>query len=144
MPRSGPSTSASKGDDVARLSSQLTDLIAESKALRDVLARNERAAAKLQRQLERHGSVLDAMEALENSMSGPRELPEAIDQFETTRRKARHAIFILATKQGVSTSEMARRFGFSRQLASRIVQEARSGAKAAPRRSASQRPSSTR
>jgi AraC-like DNA-binding protein len=126
MPRSDPPTSKQSAD-VARLNAKLTAMIEESRALRDVLVRNERAAAKLQRHLARSGSVLDAMEALEGAMRGPRELPDAIEHFETTRREARHALFSLATKQDVSMSEMARRFGFSRQLASRLVRERESG-----------------
>lgn len=132
MPRSA-SSSSRQSKDVAQLNAQLTAMIEESRALRDVLARNERAAAKLQRQLERTGSVIDAMEALEGAMHGPRELPDAIDHFEATRRKTRHALFTLATKQAVSLSEMGRRFGFSRQLAARIVQEAKSDRKTSPR-----------
>lgn len=137
MPRHGPTSSPKKNDDLGRLSAQIAALIEESKVLRDVLVRNERAAAKLQRQLERNGSVMDAMGALDGAMHGPRELPEAIDRFEAARREARHALFALATTQDVSLSEMARRFGFSRQLAARIVQEARSAKKASPRRSGS-------
>lgn len=131
-PRS--STPPGKERDIALLNAYLAEVIEESRALRDVLVRNERAAAKLQRVIEKSGSVLDGMEALEGSMRGPRELPETIEHFEATRRKARHALFALASKEEVSLSEMARRFGFSRQLASRIVQEATSGGSKARRR----------
>ena len=137
MPRHGPVSSSKENVAVGRLSAQLAALIEESKVLRDVLVRNERAAARLQRQLERNGSVIDAMAALDGSMHGPRELPEAIERFEAVRREARHALFALATTQDVSLSEMARRFGFSRQLAARIVQEAKSGKRKAPRKSGS-------
>lgn len=134
-PRRGSPASQAKRADIARLSAQLVALVEESRALRDVLVRNERASAKLQRQLERNESVIDAMEALEGAMNGPRELPDAIERFETTRREARHALFALATTQEVSMGEMARRFGFSRQLASRILQEAKTGKKTPARRS---------
>lgn len=135
MPRRGSSAPRAKRGEMARLSSQLAALVEESRALRDVLVRNERAAAKLQRQLARNESVIDALEALEGAMNGPRELPEAIDRFEATRREARHALFALATTQEVSMGEMARRFGFSRQLASRILQEARTSTKTPSRKS---------
>jgi AraC-like DNA-binding protein len=126
MARQGSSMPSRQNDDVGRLNAQIAVMIEESKALRDVLVRNERAAAKLQRHIARTGSVIDAMEALDGAMHGPRELPEAIDRFEAIRRETRHRLFSLATKQNVSLSEMARRFGFSRQLAARIAQEANS------------------
>ena len=124
MPRPSSSRSPAKRNDAARLGSQLSALIEESQALRHVLARNERAAAKLQRELERTGSVIDSMESLIGTMSSARELPEALDHFEATRRRTRQTLFILASKQDVSLGEMARRFGVSRQLVSRVVLEA--------------------
>jgi hypothetical protein len=51
------------------------------------------------------------------------EITEAIDAFETTRREFRTAALALGLEQGLSASEVARAFGFSRQLASRLASE---------------------
>jgi AraC-like DNA-binding protein len=124
MPRARSSRPATERADVVDLTDQLTELIEESKILRDVLIRNERAAARLRRQLQRSGSVLDAMDSLDDLMRGPRELPDALDHFEATRRRTRYILFALAAKQQLSLAELARRFGVSRQLVSRVVIEA--------------------
>ena len=133
MPRARSSRPTTERADVVVLSNQLTELIEESKVLRDVLIRNERAAARLRSQLERSGSVIDAMNSLDDLMRGPRELPDTLDHFEATRRRTRYALFSLAAKQRLSLAELARRFGVSRQLVSRVVIEAGVQQRTSPR-----------
>ena len=124
MPGARSSRPTTERAGVVALSHQLTELIGESKFLREVLVRNERAAARLRNHIVRSGSVLDAMDSLEGLMRSPRELPDALDHFEATRRRTRYALFSLAAKQQLSLAELARRFGVSRQLVSRVVIEA--------------------
>lgn len=95
--------------------------MAEAKALREILLRYERATVKFRRQIGHTGSVIDAMDALKGAMRGPRELPDALAHFEATRRRARQALLAVAIEQDVGVGEMARRLGFSRQLAYRLA-----------------------
>ena len=124
MSRARSSRPTTERADVVDLGNQLTELIEESKILREVLIRNERAAGRLRSHIERSGSVLDAMDSLGGLTRSPRELPDALDHFEATRRRTRYALFSLAAKQQLSLAELARRFGVSRQLVSRVVIEA--------------------
>jgi uncharacterized protein YdbL (DUF1318 family) len=109
----------------AKAIAALEEFLEVSKAFRAVVARNERAAAKLIGQLKRPGSVIDAFTAIEGAMDRPREMAEAADEFEAARRAARQAILALAKAEGVSFSEVARQLGVSRQLVSRMAADVR-------------------
>jgi len=53
------------------------------------------------------------------------ELTNALDEFDRVRHMVRLSLFVvLGQEQGVSISEIARTLGISRQLASRLAQEA--------------------
>jgi hypothetical protein len=53
------------------------------------------------------------------------ELNDALFQLERRRRESRLAVFRSALDHGVSINELARMWGFSRQMASRYAKEAR-------------------
>jgi hypothetical protein len=53
------------------------------------------------------------------------ELNDALFQLEQRRRESRLAVFRSALDHGVSINELARMWGFSRQMASRYAKEAR-------------------
>jgi hypothetical protein len=53
------------------------------------------------------------------------ELNDALFQLEQRRRESRLAVFRSALDHGVSINELARLWGFSRQMASRYAKEAR-------------------
>lgn len=96
-----------------------------STKMRDVLERNERAMAMLVEHLDKGESVLEAFDAMDGVMRKHRELPETLEQFEMARHQARLALFALAIAQGATISELGRRLGISRQLASRLAAAAR-------------------
>lgn len=108
-----------------RLIAEIAVLDEASRTLRDVLVRNERAIADLAERVRRGESVLDAFSAMEGAMRRHRELPQTLEEFEAARHQVRLALFALATDQGASLSELGRRLGISRQLASRLAGAAR-------------------
>ena len=108
-----------------RLVAEIAILDEASRNLRDVLERNERAIADLARRVERGESILEAFDAMEGAIRRHRELPKTLEEFEAARHQVRLALFALATAQGASMSELARRLGISRQLASRLAGAAR-------------------
>jgi len=110
-----------------RLVSDVSALTEASKALREVLVRYERALTALATRVKRGQSVLEAFDAMDGAMSRHRELTEALDELEATRHQVRLALFSLASAQGASTSELGRRLGVSRQLASRLASKSERG-----------------
>jgi transposase-like protein len=53
---------------------------------------------------------------------------DSLESLERARHAARIAMFALALERGMSIAELARTWGFSRQLANRYAQEARTRA----------------
>lgn len=92
--------------------------------LDEVLVRYKRAIAGLASHVEEGESVLEAFDGLDGVMLRQRELTETFDEFEGARHQVRLALFSLAMAQGASLSEVGRRLGISRQLASRLAAEA--------------------
>jgi DNA-directed RNA polymerase sigma subunit (sigma70/sigma32) len=110
-----------KSDQLVR---EIAVLVETTEAVRDVLGRYKRANAKLAKRIERGESVLEAFDGLAGTMRRHRELTEALAELEAARHQVRVALFALSTAQGVSLSEVGRRLGISRQLASRLAAEA--------------------
>lgn len=108
-----------------QLVSDISELIDMSEELRQTLSRYKRANRQLATRVERGESVLDAFDAMGGPMRRHRELTEVMDQFETVRHRVRLSLFALAESQGASKSDVARRLGISRQLASRLAGQAR-------------------
>jgi hypothetical protein len=51
----------------------------------------------------------------------------ALDRLERARHRVRQAVFALGLSEGMTIGELARLYGFSRQLAARIAREVREG-----------------
>jgi hypothetical protein len=103
---------------------EISALLEATETLREVLGRYKRANARLARRVAQGESVLEAFDGLEGAMQRHRELTETLEEFEAARHHVRVALFALATAQGASLSEIGRRLGISRQLASRLAAEA--------------------
>ena len=86
-----------------------------------------RRMESLRRSIVFEEPAADYEEAVKDShMTEEREdLQEALDVLEQRRRDSRVAAFRSALDHGVSISELARIWGFSRQMASRYAKEAR-------------------
>lgn len=104
--------------------SEISSLMEATERLRETLARYKRANATLARRVSQGDSVLEAFDAMDGSMDRQRELTEMFEEFEAIRHRVRLALFGLAEAQGVSMSELGRRLGISRQLASKLAKEA--------------------
>ena len=108
-------------DRAIRSTLQLLEALAE---LRDAIRTTE---TSIRRALKKAEQGADASEALmvaspsnlRNSMN------EALGAVEKARHHARLTIFAMGLEQGMSIGELARMFGFSRQLAARYAKEAR-------------------
>jgi len=111
---------------------EIAQLTEASITLREVLIRNERAIADLAQRVLRGESVLEAFSAMDGAMDRNREMPETLDEFEHARHSLRLALFNLALEQGATASELGRRLGISRQLASRLAGNARAKAAEPP------------
>ena len=108
----------------SHLVSEISALVEATERLRETLGRYKRANANLARRVSRGESVLEAFEAMDGAMDRQRELTEILEEFEAVRHRVRLALFGLAGAQGASMSELGRRLGISRQLASRLAKEA--------------------
>jgi DNA-directed RNA polymerase specialized sigma24 family protein len=100
----------------------LDDLLAASTALRRELLGWERALKRMLRHLQRGretGDVHKLMSIAEHRLT----LQRALERFETKRHVSRRAIFVLAAAEGRSLADIARDWGVSRQLVSRIIHE---------------------
>ncbi|HLX89726.1 MAG TPA: hypothetical protein VKR22_14880 [Acidimicrobiales bacterium] len=107
------------------LVAQIAELVEAGRALQDCLGRNEKAITDLADRVQRGESILEAFGAMDGVMRRHRELPETLEEFESARHQTRLALFDLALDQGATASELARRLGISRQLASRLAGSAR-------------------
>lgn len=98
-------------------------------AMQNLRAVLERREETLRRSIMFTEPALDYAEAVrDNHMNADREkLQEALMLLEQRRRESRVASFRSALDHGVSISELARIWGFSRQMASRYAREARGG-----------------
>ncbi len=67
------------------------------------------------------GDILDLVAAAATRTN----LNEALRNLELSRHRARLATFVLGQAEGVSLSELGRKIGVSRQLASRYAEEGR-------------------
>ena len=99
-------------------------LVEASKDLRRVLLRYEKTSAEIAARVERGESGTDALKTAQGPLRR-REVTDAVEKFEAARHRVRLAMFVLAGEEGVSASELARQLGISRQLASRLANEAK-------------------
>jgi len=106
-----------------QLARDMSALIERSGDLRSVLLRYERGSVEVTGRVERGDTLADALEAAKGPIRR-REVTEALDKFEAARHQVRLSMFSLASEQGTSMSELGRRLGISRQLASRLAAEA--------------------
>jgi len=89
---------------------------------RQALRRTETLTLRLRRQIEKGTRVTEAMTAL-GTGDVRRDLSDQIDALVRARHTAQHAIVGLAVSEGVSRGELARVWGVSRQLVSRLAKE---------------------
>jgi hypothetical protein len=110
-------------DETKRLLQDMNALIDEVDRVRAVLLRYKKVSAQLASRVEQGTVLADALEQLEGAVRR-REVTESMEELEGARHRVRLAMFALGNAQGTSASELGRKLGVSRQLASRLANEA--------------------
>jgi hypothetical protein len=100
---------------------RLIEALAE---LRSVLRVTEASLKRALKSYETSTQLRDALESVHPSDSRD-EVNHALEAVEKARHDARRAAFALGLEQGMTIGELARAWGFSRQLASRYAKEAK-------------------
>jgi hypothetical protein len=95
----------------------------EAATLRAGLRRYERALERVCRQVEREVPLHEVMGQIGVGELRA-ELVERLTRFEEARHRMRVACFRMSLTEGLSIGEIARLWGISRQLASRLINEA--------------------
>ena len=95
----------------------------EAVTLRTALRRYEVVLGRVCRQVERGAALHEVMHKI--GVSDLRaDLVERLERFEEARHRMRVACFRMSLSEGLSIGGIARLWGISRQLASRLVNEA--------------------
>ncbi len=101
----------------------IEEFLAEAAALREALRRTEAQLRAVSRQIVAGATVSDVL--VRAPQSEPRrDLSERMDALEQARLRYRRFLVAVAQDEGLSLGEIARRWGFSRQLVSRYAKEA--------------------
>jgi hypothetical protein len=109
-------------NDRAQALAGLQEFRQEAATLRTALRRYERALERVGRHIERDVPLHEAMGQI--GVAGLRaELVERLTRFEAARHRMRSASFRVSLAEGLSIGDIARLWGISRQLASRLVNE---------------------
>ena len=107
-----------------RLERTLQAMEQANDALRDVLVRHRQATADAVERILSHPPTPDVVDVVQAAPLRT-EVTDALARFDRSRHETRLATFAyLRTIPGVSISDIARAFGLSRQLASRLAREA--------------------
>jgi hypothetical protein len=100
-----------------------TDAFIEvSVRVRQALRQTETATRRFQRRLESGAPVTQAFSALGESQQF-NALTDLLSELEQARRECRRAVAAQAKSEGMTQGELARMWGVSRQLVTRIAKE---------------------
>jgi hypothetical protein len=106
-----------------RLLLRMAQLIESSALLREQLEHYERTMTRIAERLEEGLPALTASEGTDVA-SERRRVTESIESFEAARHQLRLALMVVGKEEGASISDVGRVLGISRQLASRLANEA--------------------
>ncbi len=101
----------------------IADVDQAAESLIKALRASVRANSRLLSEMKKGGPVVEMMERLD-SRDKRLSLNDALDRLEEARHRARAEMISRALGEGVSIGEIARAYGFSRQLAQRYAREA--------------------
>jgi hypothetical protein len=107
-----------------RLVRDMATLVDVTDDLCEVLQRYKKGSAEVAARVERGELLADALGAAGGPIRRV-EVTDALERFEAARHQIRLAMFALGSEQGTSASELGRQLAFSRQLASRLANEAK-------------------
>jgi hypothetical protein len=100
----------------------LEGVIEASISARQALRQSETVLRRLQRRIEKGLSVAEAFAGL-GMADSRRATFDSINALEHARREARRALIALGMSEGLSLGQMARQWGVSRQLVTRMAKE---------------------
>lgn len=109
-------------DERARALAGLREFREEAATLRSALHRYERALERVCRQVERDVPLHEVMGQIGVGELRA-DLVERLTRFEEARHRMRVACFRMSLTEGLSIVDIARLWGISRQLASRLINE---------------------
>ena len=102
----------------------LDGVIQASIAARQALRQSETILRRLRRRLERGSSIAEGFAGLD--ISDHRQATfDGLTALEQARREARRAIIAVGLSEGLSLGQMARQWGVSRQLVTRLAKHGR-------------------
>ena len=107
------------------LADEMAVLVEVTERARTVLKRYERASTQVVRRVHEGQRLVDALDKLDGA-ARRREVTDAMGELSAARHRVRLAMFALGESQGTRVSELGRKLGLSRQLASRLAKEAAS------------------
>jgi hypothetical protein len=108
-------------DEIAR---DIQQLIVAGQELRDLIRESRKGLQKGLELLDRGVGLDEAMRTL-NAAERRLLMTDHIAEFEERRHQLRLSITVAALEEGMSIGDIARAFGVSRQLASRMAKQAR-------------------
>jgi hypothetical protein len=111
----------SSRDDVAR---DVGRLVVAGQELRDRIRESRKGLQKGLELLDRGVGIDEALRAL-NTAERRLAMTELLTEFEECRHRLRLSITVAGLEEGMSIGDIARAFGVSRQLASRMAKQAR-------------------
>ena len=103
---------------------EIDELLESAKRLHADLRLKETAYRQTARRLAKGAPLEEVMEA-SGARSARQELTDTLAEFERHRHRTRLALTAAALEEGMSIGEIARAWGFSRQLAARYAREVR-------------------
>jgi len=106
-----------------RLVRDMAALIEATDHLCEVLRRYQTGSAEVAARVEQGELLEDALRTAEGPVRRV-EVTDSLAEFEAARHQVRLAMFALGDEQGTSASALGRQLAFSRQLASRLANEA--------------------
>lgn len=113
------------GSERNRAIRELRNAEAASAELRESLRATEGRFKQVRERLERRASLEEALSGVDLPRARE-QLTSNLQHFEQARYRMRLAAWSLGDKEGHSASELARLWGFSRQLGAKLLRDARS------------------
>jgi len=101
-------------------------------ALRQRLRQTETGVGRIVRDVERGDAIIDTLER-QDQRSLRCELVDELERFERSRHEMRVALFGVALSEDTTVAELARVWGFSRQLGSRFAKQSAAASRPARR-----------
>ena len=109
--------------EAQRLVREMDSLVETVEEVRTILRFYGKVSAEVAKRVDKGQRLADVLDSLHGPLRR-QQVTDAVEALEAARHRVRLAMFALASTQDTSAAELGRQLGFSRQLASRLAQEA--------------------